>query len=83
MRMRTLAATAAFVLASAGGAMAFDEAPYRAELKRHCTGDYLSLCSEHSPGGPEVQACFKKNKARLSRDCSAAITVFQKAKARG
>ncbi|MFH6780994.1 MULTISPECIES: hypothetical protein [Methylobacterium] len=55
----------------------------RAVLKQYCTGDYLTYCGNLSPDGPEVQACFRQNKAKLSPDCQAAITSYVKAQRRG
>ncbi|MDP4026907.1 hypothetical protein Q8W71_30405 [Methylobacterium sp. NEAU 140] len=46
-------------------------------LKRHCTADYLEHCSQFSPGGPELQACFREKFKILSHNCSIAITAYQ------
>ncbi|WP_232628158.1 hypothetical protein [Methylobacterium sp. Leaf118] len=54
----------------------------RDALRQHCTGDYLSFCGDLPPDGPEVRACFKQNKAKLSPGCQAAITSFTKAQKR-
>ncbi len=53
------------------------QSPAREALKRACTGDYMELCSEHAPGGPEVEACFKANLKKLTPACSAAITAYK------
>ena len=53
------------------------QSPARDALKRACTGDYMELCSEHAPGGPEVEACFKANMKKLSPACSAAIAAYK------
>ncbi|ACA20540.1 conserved hypothetical protein; putative exported protein [Methylobacterium sp. 4-46] len=58
-------------------------APDRAALKQFCTGDYLTYCGNFPPDGPEVQACFKQNKAKLSQTCQAAITGYVKAQRKG
>jgi len=55
----------------------------RATLRQHCTGDYLTYCGDLSPDGPEVQACFRQNKTKLSPNCQAAITSFSKGQKRG
>ena len=49
------------------------QSPAREALKRACTGDYMEYCSEHAPGGPEVEACFKSNLKKLSP----AITAYK------
>lgn len=54
----------------------------RDALRQHCTGDYLSFCGDLAPDGPEVRACFKTNKAKLSPGCQAAITSYTKAQKR-
>jgi hypothetical protein len=53
------------------------QSPARDALKRACTGDYMEYCSEHAPGGPEVEACFKTNLKKLSPACTAAITAYK------
>ncbi|AWN52604.1 hypothetical protein [Methylobacterium sp. 17Sr1-1] len=55
----------------------------RAVLKQYCTGDYLTYCGNLSPDGPEVQACFRHNKSKLSPDCQAAISSYMKAQRKG
>jgi hypothetical protein len=83
MPMRTAALAALLTLASAGSALAVDTGPFKAEFKRNCTGDYMTYCGNLSPDGPEVQACFKENKAKLSQNCQATIANFQKSQKRG
>ena len=53
------------------------QSPGRDALKRACTGDYMQHCSDYTPGGPEVEACFKANLKKLTPACSAAITAFK------
>ena len=67
------------VLAAPGPAQTAD----RATLRQYCTGDYLTYCGDFSPDGPEVQACFKQNKTKLSPNCQAAITSYSKGQKRG
>jgi len=55
----------------------------RTTLRQFCTGDYLTYCGDLSPDGPEVQACFKQNKPKLSPNCQAAITAYTKGQKRG
>lgn len=58
-------------------------APDRAALKQFCTGDYLTYCGNLPPDGPEVQACFKRNKAKLSAPCQDAIASYVRAQRKG
>lgn len=74
-----LLATATAALA----APAATPAPNREALRQYCTGDYLSYCSDYAADSPEVKACFKQNKAKLSPDCRAAIASYSKAQKRG
>ncbi|AWN47366.1 hypothetical protein DK419_14440 [Methylobacterium terrae] len=66
-----------------GAALAEPVAVDRAVLKQYCTGDYLTYCGNLAPDGPEVQACFRQNKAKLSPNCQAAITSYVKAQRKG
>ena len=66
-----------------GAALAQPVMADRAVLKQHCTGDYLTYCGNFAPDGPEVQACFRQNKAKLSPDCQAAITSYMKGQRKG
>ena len=55
----------------------------RAALKQHCTGDYLTYCGDFAPDTPELNACFKQNKAKLSTNCQAAIATYVKDRKKG
>ncbi len=68
--------------ASAAVAAPAPETATRETLRQYCTGDYLSFCGEFGPDTPEVQACFKKNKPKLSPNCQAAITSYMKGQKR-
>ncbi len=46
-------------------------------LKRYCIGDYLDHCSQFSPDGLDVQACFREKAALLTPNCSGAIAAYQ------
>jgi len=84
MTVRSLALAVALSLASAGSALAVDLGPFKSELKKQCTNDYLKFCGNLDPDGPEVAACFKQNRAQVNPGCNSAISNFQKAqKARG
>jgi len=66
-----------------GAALAEPVLADRAVLKQYCTGDYLTYCGNLAPDGPEVQACFRQNRAKLSPNCQAAITSYVKAQRKG
>ena len=53
-------------------------AAIREALKQNCTGDYLEHCSEHPPGGPAVEACFRANLSRLSPECAGTIALYKR-----
>lgn len=55
----------------------------RAALKQHCTGDYLTYCGDFAPDTPELSACFKQNKAKLSTNCQGAIATYVKDRRKG
>ncbi|MDR7039302.1 MULTISPECIES: hypothetical protein [Methylobacterium] len=82
MLVRTVSAlllTTAAAVAAPGGATSAD----RSELKRSCTGDYFTYCGDLEPDSPEVQACFRQNKAKLSPNCQSAISAYTKGQKRG
>ena len=54
----------------------------REALKQYCTGDYLSYCGDFAPDTPELNACFKQNKAKLSPNCRGAIASYVKSQKR-
>ncbi|MGU3537947.1 hypothetical protein [Methylobacterium sp. A54F] len=55
----------------------------RAALKQYCTGDYLTYCGDLAPDSPEVHACFKENRAKLTPNCQSAIGSYMKAQKKG
>ena len=57
--------------------------PDKSALQENCTGDYLRLCGQFSPDGPEVEQCFKDRAKELSPECSAAIAAYTKKNPRG
>ncbi|MGC5777668.1 hypothetical protein [Methylobacterium sp. NFXW15] len=75
---KTLAALLALAIGAAPAVSLAESSPAREALKRACTGDYMELCSDFAPGGPEVEACFRTNMKKLSPDCSTAITAYKK-----
>ena len=57
--------------------------PDRSALQDNCSGDYLRLCGQYSPDGPEVEQCFKTKAKELSPECSAAIADYTKKNPKG
>jgi hypothetical protein len=46
----------------------------KAVLQQQCMGDFTTFCGDMPPDdGPETQACFEKNMAKLSAGCRGAI----------
>jgi hypothetical protein len=56
------------------------EGPEMEAMRANCGGDYLRLCAGMKPGGPEVKACFKRNRANLSVGCSQAIAAYERSR---
>lgn len=53
----------------------------KAALKQQCMGDFTTYCGDMAPEeGPETQACFEKNMAKLSPGCRNAIQSFKQGK---
>jgi hypothetical protein len=74
--------SAALLALMAGTALA---APMSAEdkavLQQQCAGDFTTFCGDLPPeDGPETQACFEKNMAKLSPGCQGAIQSFKQGK---
>ncbi|SFF27069.1 hypothetical protein [Methylobacterium ajmalii] len=47
-------------------------------LQMNCAGDYFKLCAGADPDSPEVERCFARNRAKLSAQCRAAITAYDR-----
>ena len=80
-----LVRTTIALIASASAAVAAPAAAptaTRETLKQYCTGDYMTYCSNYAADTPELQACFKQNKPRLSPNCRAAIASYTKGQRR-
>lgn len=56
------------------------EGPEMEAMRANCGGDYLRLCAGMKPGGPEVKACFKRNRPNLSPGCSQAIAAYERSR---
>ncbi|GJD49563.1 hypothetical protein OPKNFCMD_2295 [Methylobacterium crusticola] len=70
-----------FVLLIAGSALGL-AAPASAQrddpnLKKYCTGDYLTFCGNLPPESPEVDRCFEKNMKKISVNCRKAIDYYE------
>ena len=83
MNIRILALTA---IALAGALVASrpsvaQEGPEMEAMRANCGGDYLRFCAGMKPGGPEVKACFKRNRQNLSPGCSQAIAAYERSRA--
>ncbi|KQO58102.1 hypothetical protein ASF32_16465 [Methylobacterium sp. Leaf91] len=61
---------------------AAQEGPEMEAMRASCGGDYLRLCAGMKPGGPEVKACFKRNRPNLSEGCSSAIAAYERSRSR-
>jgi hypothetical protein len=82
MSFKTALLGATLVLAAALPAYA-QNAQEDAALRQNCSGDYMRLCSQYSPGSVEVEQCFKARMKELSPGCQNAITAFSKANPKG
>lgn len=47
------------------------------DLKKYCTGDALSLCAGIDSDDPKMDACFTKNRDKLSENCRRAIDAYE------
>ena len=54
--------------------------PEMEAMRANCGGDYLRLCAGMTPGGPEVKACFRRNRPNLSKGCSQAIAAYERSR---
>ena len=67
-----------FASAALAAPMSADD---KAALQQQCTGDFTTFCGDMPPeDGPETQACFEKNMAKLSPGCQGAIQSFKQRK---
>jgi hypothetical protein len=83
MNIRIFALTAVVLAGSlvASRPSEAQEGPEMEAMKVNCGGDYLRLCAGMKPGGPEVKACFKRNRQNLSQGCSQAIAAYERSRA--
>ena len=80
-RSSRLALACALSVSMPLGSLAQGSAEIQA-LQANCKMDYLTLCAGLSPEGPEIRACFKRNRANLSAGCANAISAYEVAKGR-
>jgi len=74
---RILATALSLVVLTVAPAGARELGEARQSLETACSGDYLRLCAGIDPNGKEVEACFKRNMARVSPECRTAIGGYQ------
>ena len=55
-----------------------DPITIREVLKRSCTGGHREVGSDHAPGGPEDEICFRENTRHLSPACTSAVTAYKR-----
>ena len=79
MRTVTLLGVGA-VVAFSTAALAERADGHKEALKRYCTGDYLNLCSQFDQGSPALNACFRRNMAKLTPECRTAIQSYTRRK---
>ncbi|KMO43759.1 3',5'-cyclic-nucleotide phosphodiesterase [Methylobacterium tarhaniae] len=66
--------TAGSLMLLAGPALAQRDDP---NLKKYCTGDYMTYCGNLPPESPEVDRCFEKNMKKISVNCKRAIDYYE------
>jgi hypothetical protein len=59
----------ALVLLLAGGASASAQSGPSPQEQMACRGDASKLCAEHIGKPPQMNACLRENKAKLSDSC--------------
>jgi len=47
-------------------------------LQLGCANDYFRLCAGVDPNSPDAENCMNRNRSRLSPECRAAITDYDK-----
>ena len=82
MILRPLAAAFAAVtlvasLAHAQTALPRPTGQDQAVLQAACSADFVQLCAGVDPASSAVEACFQRNRAKLSPTCSQAIQSYQ------
>ncbi|MGY2049180.1 hypothetical protein [Methylobacterium sp. JK268] len=78
--LRVPAALAALLTVTATPVLAQRDDP---GLQMNCASDYFRLCAGADPDSPEVERCFERNRGRLSAQCRAAISAFDRGEPTG
>ncbi|WP_043749468.1 hypothetical protein [Methylobacterium nodulans] len=73
--LRTPAALAALLTVMTTPVLAQRDDP---GLQMNCASDYFRLCAGADPDSPEVERCFARNRVRLSAQCRAAISAYDR-----
>ncbi|MHC2019966.1 cysteine rich repeat-containing protein [Methylobacterium sp. CM6247] len=47
------------------------------DLKKYCTGDALTHCGDIDADDPAMDACFKKNRNKLTENCRRAMDAYK------
>ena len=71
-----LALAAAIAVAAGGNKTCAQYANEMATMNANCRMDCMRFCAGMSPGGPEIRACFKRNRDNLSSGCGEAIDAY-------
>lgn len=81
MSVRLLTATLLLSTVTTSVIAAPMSADDKAALRQQCMGDFTTFCGDMPPeDGPETQACFEKNMAKLSPGCQGAIQSYKQGK---
>jgi hypothetical protein len=67
--IRALAVVSAVMALAAGTAAD----AYSEKVKRACSADYASLCSQYKHGSSQLRRCFESNRKVLSSTCVSAL----------
>jgi hypothetical protein len=68
--------TVMFAAAVAGAALlvaAPAMAAFSAKVRKACSGDYETFCSQYPPDSTEVRRCFESNRKGLTYQCVTAL----------
>jgi hypothetical protein len=81
IRIPALAMLALAATLAASRTSTAQEGPGMEAMRANCGGDYLRFCAGMRPDGPEVKACFRRNRPSLSVGCSQAIVAYERTRA--
>ena len=66
---KSIRAAAALILSLATGSLAHAQSGPSAQEQMACRSDAGKFCAEHIGKPPQMNACLKENKAKLSDSC--------------